>query len=65
MNSFMKVRQPRRTVIYLPPTQKTDIRYDILMSPESQRSGEIYVERDGRRLVTVQKDGTVILHEHP
>lgn len=39
--------------------------YDIVATRETNETREIYIERDGERLVTVKLDGTVEIHQHP
>lgn len=46
----------------MPTTAKE---FDVILSPEATRNGEVYIERDGERLVTIRKDGTVEIHQHP
>lgn len=61
MGSFLHEHRPRRTRVYLPPVIPHDCDFDVFVSQEARDAGQIWVDVDGRRVVTIEKDGSVYL----
>lgn len=62
MGSFMEMPpRPRRTCVYVPPVLPYDCDFEVVVSQDAREAGQIWIDVDGRRVVTVEKDGSVYL----
>jgi hypothetical protein len=62
MGSFLDMSpRPRRTRVSLPPVIPHDCDWEVVVSQEARDVGQIWIDVDGKRVVTIEKDGSVYL----
>lgn len=61
MGSFLRTTPRARTRVYLPPVIAHDCDYEVVVSQEARDAGQVWIEVDGKRVVTIERDGSVKL----